>query len=400
MTYYVISAFVNAFISLLLGIFVFLKNKRSRLNRSFVFWCLTVASWSTFYFIWQLETDKTLALLWTRLLMVGAIWVPIAYFKVVLVFLDIEDKKRKILYFGYLLGIIFTALLATPLMVSHVEPMMGFPFWPKPGIAYAPFLLMFMGYSAYAMYLSFRALKIEKSNIKKLQIKYMLFGIAISIAGGSTNYLLWYNIPIKPYGNIFASTYIILTTYAILKHHLLNIKIIAVEILAFFISIMLLINAMLAGNANDFILKFFIFIIGLFLSWLLIRGVLKEIKSAEKIKELAGDLAHANKKLESANKELKRLDEAKSEFLSIASHQLRTPLTAMKGLSSMLLDGDYGKISEEPKKAVSQIFESSERMNKLVNNLLDISRIESGRLKFNFEEVNFHELVKGVAEEL
>ncbi|MFH1030101.1 MAG: HAMP domain-containing sensor histidine kinase, partial [bacterium] len=89
-----------------------------------------------------------------------------------------------------------------------------------------------------------------------------------------------------------------------------------------------------------------------------------------------------------------------SEFLSIASHQLRTPLTAMKGLSSMLLEGDYGDISEKPKKAVSQIFESSERMNKLVNNLLNISRIESGRLKFNFEEVNFQELVKGVVEEL
>ncbi|MFH1030648.1 MAG: histidine kinase dimerization/phospho-acceptor domain-containing protein, partial [bacterium] len=174
----------------------------------------------------------------------------------------------------------------------------------------------------------------------------------------------------------------------------------ATEMFAFFISIVLLVDALLAKSIKEFILKFSIFFGGSLLGTLLIRGVLKEIKSAEKIKELAGDLAHANKKLESANKELRRLDEAKSEFLSIASHQLRTPLTAMKGLSSMLLEGDYGDISEKPKKAVSQIFESSERMNKLVNNLLNISRIESGRLKFNFEEVNFQELVKGVVEEL
>src|SRR4030042_2027762 len=118
------------------------------------------------------------------------------------------------------------------------------------------------------------------------------------------------------------------------------------------------------------------------------------------IKELADNLKFANKKLESANKELKKLDEAKSEFLSIASHQLRTPLTAMKGLSSMILDGDYGKINKKPKEAVSQIFESSERMNELVNNLLNISRIESGRLKFSFEDLDFRELVEETVEEL
>ena len=69
----------------------------------------------------------------------------------------------------------------------------------------------------------------------------------------------------------------------------------------------------------------------------------------EEIEELAT-------KLEFANLRLKQLDEAKSDFLSIASHQLRTPLTAIKGYASMILEGSYGKISETTKGAVDKNF--------------------------------------------
>ncbi len=234
-SYYSITALINFSIGLLLGFFVLYKNPKARLNKSLAFWCASVAFWSFFYFLWQTEqSNSDLALFWTRVLMLGAVWIPVAYLKVVLVFLNIEERYKKFLNLNYLLSVVFSLLLLTPLMVDHVEPLAGFIFWPKPGIAYAPFLMMFVGVSAYSAYLSFRALKTETSAIKRAQIKYLLLGIAISLVGGSTNYFLWYNIPIKPYGNLFASTYVLFTVYAIIRYRLLDVRIVVRRIFVYF----------------------------------------------------------------------------------------------------------------------------------------------------------------------
>jgi signal transduction histidine kinase len=240
MTYYIISSFINASIGWLFGLFILIKRKKTRLNINLALWCFSIASWSLFYLIWQIETQAEMALLWTRMLMIGAIWVPVSYLRVVVTFLELENEKKRFLRINYVLGLFFTLLLSTPLMVDHVEPLAGFSFWPKPGIMYHPFLLMFVYLSLYSAWLSFKALKTEPSKIKRLQIKYMLFGVAISIAGGSTNYFLWYDIPIKPYGNIFASTYVITTVYAMIRYRLMDIRIIIRKIITYFIIILIL----------------------------------------------------------------------------------------------------------------------------------------------------------------
>lgn len=227
MTYYSVSALFNFAIGLSLGIFVLYKNYKLKINQSLFFWCFAVAFWSFFYFLWQIENDKGTALIWTRILMLGAVWIPVAYLRVVLIFLNVEKKYKFLLYANYFLSVLFSLLLLTPLMVSHVEPVAGFPFWPKPGLAFAPFLMMFLGVSGYSAYLSYKSLKTEPSAVKRAQIKYMLLGMAISIVCGSSNYFLWYNIPIKPYGNLFASTYVVFTAYAILRYRLMDMRVIA-----------------------------------------------------------------------------------------------------------------------------------------------------------------------------
>lgn len=96
----------------------------------------------------------------------------------------------------------------------------------------------------------------------------------------------------------------------------------------------------------------------------------------------------------------KEIDKMKSEFVSVASHELRTPLAAIDGLVSMILDGDFGQVGENLKQPLEDINTSSARMISLVNDLLNLSRIESGRLKFSLENVDIKTVVDSVFESL
>jgi len=126
--------------------------------------------------------------------------------------------------------------------------------------------------------------------------------------------------------------------------------------------------------------------------------------SYEEIKNFSKKLEHevdvATEGLIRANSKLRQLDQAKSEFVSIASHQLRTPLTVIKGYISMMLEGSYGELSGIQKESLEKVFQSNERLIHLVENLLNISRIESGRLRINKEKTRLELMVADVTEEL
>jgi len=97
---------------------------------------------------------------------------------------------------------------------------------------------------------------------------------------------------------------------------------------------------------------------------------------------------------------IKEIDELKTEFVSVASHQLRTPLTAIKLFVEMLLGDGVGKINDEQREYLSDIQESSNRMVRLVNNLLNVSRIETDRLKIEPQDTDIIAFISQAIEEI
>ncbi|MGI9028274.1 MAG: ATP-binding protein [Candidatus Saccharimonadales bacterium] len=108
----------------------------------------------------------------------------------------------------------------------------------------------------------------------------------------------------------------------------------------------------------------------------------------------------ATAKLKRTNEKLKELDETKDEFISMASHQLRTPLTSVKGYLSMVLEGDAGKITSNQQQLLNQAFISSQRMVFLIADLLNVSRLKTGKFVIDKTPTNLSEMVEGELSQL
>lgn len=134
-----------------------------------------------------------------------------------------------------------------------------------------------------------------------------------------------------------------------------------------------------------------------------LQSIAKQLAATAKEKEetrkelavTAKQLAATAKEVELANQELRSLDLAKDEFVSIASHQLRTPLTALKGYVGMLLDGDAGPINDKQREYLVEIKNSNDRMIGLITALLNVSRVDLGVFIVEPKQLN----LKKVAED-
>lgn len=124
----------------------------------------------------------------------------------------------------------------------------------------------------------------------------------------------------------------------------------------------------------------------------------------EEIQELNRTLQEkvdeATKELQGNNRKLQELDKTKDEFISMASHQLRTPLTTIKGYLSMLLDGDAGKIDPAQRKFLEEAFNSSQRMVYLISDFLNVSRIQTGKFQIDLKPCNLAEILNDEIEQL
>ena len=94
----------------------------------------------------------------------------------------------------------------------------------------------------------------------------------------------------------------------------------------------------------------------------------------------------------------REIDQMKNEFVSTVSHELRTPLTSIKGYVDLILDGDAGDINEIQEEFLGIVKENSDRLVDMINDMLDISRIESGRIRLKVEPVNLADSIEGAVD--
>jgi signal transduction histidine kinase len=278
--------------------------------------------------------------------------------------------------------------------------------------------------------LSIYKYKKSEGDIRK-QILFLTFGIGLFLLAFFTaGYIasLTDNFNFELYGLFGMPIFIGFLAYLIVKFKAFNTKLLAIQALV--ISLIVIIGSQFAfiQNNTNKILTGITLALAISFGWILIRSAKKEVKQREGL-ELANieiekrneAILERNEKLKIANREiskrknqlqkisdslaiandkLKKLDTAKTEFVSMASHQLRTPPTPIKGYSSMLLEGSYGELNAEQKRAVENISAANNQQITFVEDLLAVSRIESGSMKFVFEKCQIGKLCEEVVSNL
>jgi signal transduction histidine kinase len=251
--------------------------------------------------------------------------------------------------------------------------------------------LIFILYCVWSVVILFTKFRNGNEQAKK-QIKLVLVGFVIFIVWATiTNVVAQLVGPdsLSFFGPIGAIIFMSFVAYAIVKYQLLSIKLIAAQALTVVIWILVASQYFFTDSTTNIILITFTLLLSIGFGIMLVKSVKLEVKRKEELQQMSD-------KLSEANDQLRKLDNSKSEFISIASHQLRTPLTAIKGFVSLLLEGSYGQVVPKQQDVLNKVYTSNERLVTLVEDLLNISRMESGRMEFKFAPWNMETVCQEV----
>ncbi|MBI2024249.1 hypothetical protein HYT00_02595 [Candidatus Giovannonibacteria bacterium] len=389
--YYTLSLSIGSFIALISGLIVLIKDRKRLVSISWFLLNFCTVVWSFGYFIMISSRNYSIALIANLILHQGAIFIPFFYFFFILALTNSFKEHKLVLWLMGSLAFVFSLINPTSLFTTGVIPKYIFNFVPNAGPLYFYFTLYFFIPIIYALFILFQAY-LKSSSDEAQRFKFVFLASITGFMGGASVFFLTFNIIIPPYPIILVPVYQVIIAYAISKHSLFDIRVVATELLIFIIWMFLSIRIFLADSLRDRLIDGGLLILVILFGILLIRSVLREVRQREEIQKLAEDLRKANL-------ELKKLDQLKSEFVSLASHQLRTPLTVIKGYISMIQEGSYGVVPESLKDALRKVYFSNERLINLVGDFLNLSRIESGKLQYMFQPISIEEITGSVYEE-
>jgi signal transduction histidine kinase len=384
MNFYAISALVNVITSIVLGFLILFASPRNRVNQLFFLFALALAMWGYSYFFWQIASDPVSALFWVHMLMAGAIFIPFFDFHFVVRFLNLQQRFRWLVWAGYAAALFFSIINWSTFFVASVVTRDGFMFWPTAGPLFLPFLIIWLLYAAYHVQLLFGRLRTTDNEEERAQIRYILIGTAIGYIGGCTNYFLWYNIPVLPYGNFAVSIYIIFVAYAILKHGLFSMKVVATEFIVFALWLFVFIRMLLAGTATEQFIDGGLLFVLLTVGTLLIRSVDREVEQREKIEKLAGELQATNERQEG--------------LIHFIGHEVKGFLTKDMSTFAALIDGDFGQLQAGMKPFVEHALAESRQGAASVATILKAANLKKGTVTYTKEPFDLKELLAKAVE--
>ncbi|MFH1188747.1 MAG: ATP-binding protein [bacterium] len=238
----------------------------------------------------------------------------------------------------------------------------------------------------------------ETDKERKSQFFFILIGLGVS---GGLGLSIWFLMPLIPaladyfwFARFSLFIFVGFTGYAILRHKFFSLKTAAAEFFTFVILIFLLAQTVSSvGDWREFAINSGLFIFVAFFGSLLVNSVKKEVEHRHTLETLTDQLTSANERLE-------ELDAIKSQFLSFASHQVKTPMTIIKGYVSILQDEIDTLSDVEIKDMSGKIRIATDRTISLVNNLLDLRKIEEGKMAYHMEPTNIVSIVKETTEDL
>lgn len=380
-------AIITVITNLFLGWIVFSGNKKSATHKYLALITLVIALWTISNYFSLNSSTETATLFWIRFVMVATTpLAPLLY----LFFKAFPGDKlgisKKFLFLITIICIVVAGISASPLTFSEVSIDEGVV--PKTNFGAAGFGLLTVGFLLASFWVSI--IKYKSSDlVVRTQFKTIALGAILTFSLQIiTNFLMvvMFNYSsFVVFGPFFSLILIGSMTYAILKQHFLSIKIIAVQIFTAFIIISLLAKLFVSNSFPEFVVDATIFCIVAGFSFLLIRSVNVEIKQKEELQKLMT--------------KLKELDSQKNEFINMAAHELRAPLSAIKGFVSMIMEGDTGDIPEKTRGYLADVNSINSRLVRLVNNMLNVSRIEEGRMAYVMEDEQLSHVARAVYSE-
>ncbi|MBX4204979.1 MAG: hypothetical protein KW788_02180 [Candidatus Doudnabacteria bacterium] len=386
---------INCIVATFLMMQILVRARKDLANWTFAFLAFSISFWSFGYWEWLSQSNASSALLWVKVFTVGSILIPVFYFFWSVTLMGVV--KRYVVHLcglGVLSLFLIYHTFRTDLVVEGLQRKLIFPFWPQAGSLYIYYVLfLYLGIISFSLFVQYSVYKNTKDQNLKSQIRYIFWGSVLGFGGGLTNFFLWYNIFVPPYFNFLPAVGLIMFYYAASKHSLFNIKVIATEFFIYVLWIALLARLVFSVSVQDVIINgialVLVFIIGL----QLFKSVRKEVEQREQLEKL-------DKELEAANEQLKQLDKARAEFISIASHQLRTPPATIKWYLAAITGGDFGPVNARAAKAIQTAEMTNNSLISLIDDLLNASRIERGKMEFFFEPTDIVKITQITVDQL
>jgi signal transduction histidine kinase len=378
------------------AIFVFIHNPKGKAAQALLLLALAFNAWSfTDLVLWATDRSDFIMFFWSSLIHFELL-IYIAAFYFIHTLLKNRWPSWKCELFIFSLFVPLFLFAHTPLNLA------GFDFTNCWREALEGPLWQTYVYSAEIVValwiLIFSAIELKKPKNKQRRTELVL------ATGGIIAFLLSFSIgnilgsfgtdwELGQYGLFGMPIFVAFLTFLMVKYHTFKAQLLATEALIVGLGVLITSLLFVRKLENVQVIAAVTLVITIFLGILLIRSVHKEIQQREQIQKLAGNL-------EKANVRLQALDKQKSEFVSIASHQLRSPLTAIRGYASLMLEGSFGVLPEKAKEPLQRIDESSKLMAYAIEDYLNVSRIESGNMKYNLTDFNLPNEVEHVTDDL